>query len=199
MTTSQGWHALRRWTLTLASGALAALAFAGPAEAGIYGFEWNPCPQDTDVRCNAFGCFCAQTSSVFVRLAGRVPVAGVNGLPADIVFLTGVMHVTTEVAVGEDGIDANIFVNLDQVSGISETTGLEYRGVGASAVSVVQPESAILSDQTFTFRLMQFGAGSASIKPELPVDLTGFTFDDSGKLLSVSASFGLQCTTDICP
>ena len=140
-------------------------------------------------------------TSLFVPIEGNVAVMSEDGTQTiDTVRLSGEVHLVTQVRIANGMSSANIYANLVRVRGTSDATGLVYLGVGAGVVETppdpIVPPDPIIPQQVFELGLVRLqGTPPDPITPPspirsvLPVYLSGFQLDETGKLLAVSASF----------
>ena len=126
------------------------------------------------------------TTSVQIPLAGTVFVPLSDG-STDAVALSGMVHVETHVQPADPVAPPNpvrIMINLDQVSGIGDLTGLCYNATEANRVNLpaVPPDPLNLG-----FNLAPDGPPSTPPDPFIPLDISFIlTFNpDSGQLLNV--------------
>jgi hypothetical protein len=131
-------------------------------------------------------------SSLFVPIEGDVNEPGM----ANMVHLTGEIHVLTHVEFSDTGVPSmGIWANLVRVRGTSSVTDITYLGVGAQNVSWVgiSPGPPQIPEQQLSFTLVSTGPPQVPPSPVLPVFLRNFVFGventNYGELQTVETGF----------
>jgi hypothetical protein len=126
------------------------------------------------------------TTSVQIPLAGTVFVPLDDG-SFDQVALSGTVHVVTQVQPADPASPPNpirIMINLDQVFGVGDITGLRYNATGANRINLpAQPPDPI----NLGFNLAPERPPQQPPDPIIPLDISFIlTFNpDTGALLNV--------------
>lgn len=135
-------------------------------------------------------------SNVYVPLQGEVTLS--NG---DVVFLSGRVHVLSRATFSDAFVPTlNLYVNIVGVEGTTTGTGVRYLVVGATNFEWIgtSPGPPNVSDQTFSFSLIQVNPGPPDLPPNpvLPVYLRDFVYaqeaGSEGSLQNVVASFSAR-------
>ena len=126
------------------------------------------------------------TTSVQIPLAGTVFVALSDG-SFDQVALSGMVHVVTRAASGDPCQPTDpcrIQINLDQVFGVGDISGLRYNATGTNRINL---NSLPLDSINLGFNLMPLPPPITPPDPIIPLDISFIlTFNpDTGELMNV--------------
>jgi hypothetical protein len=128
------------------------------------------------------------TSSIQITLAGAAVFVPLSDGSFDQVALSGMVHVVTHAAPGDPCAPTDpcrIQINLDQVSGVGDISGLRYNATGANRINL---PSLALDSINLGFNLMPAPPPIVPPNPIIPLDISFIvTFNpDMGELMNMT-------------